>query len=508
MRAGGPNGNVEAALLRFMTEEPLGHGAAADVTRADEEDVHLLVFLRASVETPQVYHRGMRRLLSPEQLANLADLSEADIEEYRSRGLLDPDGDGELDELDILRLRLLLHYRTLGQSVDEIEAAIRSGSAAILYSDLLWGRNDEFVGPEEVADASGLDVSDVETLLRALGLSGALPKDDLKFFSTLRALVEGGIPLKMLVEVGRVYGDTMQRLAQTEVRMIREFAFEPGRSTLLKERGQAERLDAVQRLVSPILEPLLLTIHRRHLLRASVQEALADLEAAERGQDRETLEVTIAFVDLASFTSLVEVHGDEVAAEILGRFDELVRQLLEEHGGTLVKQIGDAFMLVFTEPVKAVRFAVGLDATANREPNFPALRTGIHHGPVLYRVGDYVGNTVNIAARIAAMAQANEILVTEPVAEAAAEAGVTIAPAGSHELVGISEPVWLWRLETRATVRPQLDPVCGMAVGADAAARLVHDGVEYAFCSPACLRKFLDDPDRYVGTDRSSKPVL
>jgi class 3 adenylate cyclase len=450
----------------------------------------------------------MRRLLTPEQLASLADLSETEIHEYCSRGLLDPDADGELDELDILRLRLIMHYRTLGQSLDDIEEAIRSGSAAILYSDLLWGSDEEFVGPAQVAHVTGLAVSDVETLLRALGLSGALPKEDLKFFETLKALVEGGIPLKMLIEVGRVYGDTLQRLAQTEVRMIREFAFEPGRSTLLKERGQAERLDAVQRLVAPILEPLLLTIHRRHLLRASVQEALADLEAAERGQDRETLEVSIAFVDLASFTTLAEVHGDEVAAEILGRFDELVRQLLEEHGGTLVKQIGDAFMLVFTEPVQAVRFSVGLDATAAREPNFPALRTGIHHGPVLYRVGDYIGNTVNVAARIAAIADANEILVTEPVAEAAAEAGVVIVPAGEHELAGISEPVWLWRLERRAKERPPFDPVCGMAVGEDAAARLVHQGVEYAFCSPACLRKFLDHPERYLDADRGSKPVL
>jgi class 3 adenylate cyclase len=268
-------------------------------------------------------------------------------------------------------------------------------------------------------------------------------------------------------------------------------------------------LQAVQQSLGPILEPLLLSIHRRHLLRASVQEAVADLEAAEKGEDRETLEATIAFVDLASFTSLAQIHGDEVAAEILSRFDELVRELLEEHGGTLVKQIGDAAMLVFTEPVQAVRFAIGLDATAAREPNFPALRTGIHSGPVLYRVGDYVGNTVNIAARIAALAGANEILVTEAVAEAAVESGVTITPAGEHELLGIEGPVFMWRLERRAFEAPERDPVCGMAIGANPVARLVHRGIEYAFCSQDCLRRFLEDPDRYVGTeDRAGKPEL
>jgi class 3 adenylate cyclase len=379
----------------------------------------------------------------------------------------------------------------------------------VLYSDLLWGSAGDFVTPEEIAEHVGFPVGDIEAILLAIGLSGSVPRDDLRFFEMMKALVEGGMPLKVLLEVARVYGDTMRRLAQTEVRMIREFVSEPGRSSLLKERGQSERLHAVQQSLGPVLDPLLLSIHRRHLLQASVQEAVADLEAAEKGEDRETLEATIAFVDLASFTSLAQIHGDEVAAETLSRFDELVREPLEQHGGTLVKQIGDAAMLVFSEPAQAVRFIIGLDATASREPNFPALRTGINSGPVLYRVGDYVGNTVNIAAKITALADANEILVTEPVAQAAVEAGVVIVPAGERELAGIEGPVWLWRLERRAVVTPERDPVCGMAVGVDAAARLLHEGIEYAFCSRDCLRRFLEDPDRYVQTvDRASKPEL
>jgi len=452
----------------------------------------------------------MRRPLTSAQLAQVAEIPESDIEEYRFRGLLDPDGDGQMDELDVLRLRILMHYRSLDMSIGAIEEAIRKGSTTVLYSDLLWGEAGEFLSPEDVAEETGLPLSEIEGLLRAIGLSGSVPRSDLTFFETMKLLVDAGIPLKVLLDVARVYGDSLRRLAQTEVRMIREFVSEPGRSTLLKERGQSERLQAVQQVLGPVLEPMLLSIHRRHLLRASVQEALADLEAAEKGEDREALEATIAFVDLASFTSLAQVHGDEVAAEILDRFDELVRELLEEHGGTLVKQIGDAAMVVFTEPGQAVRFAVGLDATASREPNFPALRAGIHCGSVLYRVGDYVGNTVNLTARIAARASANEILVTEPVAEAAAEAGITIVPAGEHELAGVEGTIWLWRLEGRSRLTPERDPVCGMAVGPDAVARLVHQGVEYAFCSRECLRRFLEEPDKYVQPDseRERKPEL
>jgi adenylate cyclase len=451
----------------------------------------------------------VREPIDAKQLAKAAGVSARDLSAYRKRKLLDPDGDGRLDEMDVLRLRLLMHYRTLGMSLDDLQRAIEAGSPDVLYSELLWGDDEESISAEEAAERVGIPADAVLTLLRAVGLGNTVPMSDVRLLETIKDLVDGGIPLKMILDVGRVYGDTMRRLAQAEVRMIRDFLSETGRSSLLKERDQSERLRTVQDLVAPILEPLLLTVHRRHMLRSSVEEALADLEAAERGEDRHTLEATIVFVDLASFTSLARVHGDEVAADTLDRFDGLVRRLLDEHHGTLVKQIGDAFMLVFTEPRSALEFAVHLDAAASSEPHFPAVRTGINTGPVLYRVGDYVGNTVNIAARIAAVANANEIYVTQDVADRVGDGDVTLVSAGRFELAGIEAPLELWRVDRRTAFAPERDPVCGMAVGDDAAARLRYQEVTYAFCSPACLRLFLEDPERYaVGTRREGKSEL
>jgi class 3 adenylate cyclase/YHS domain-containing protein/DNA-binding transcriptional MerR regulator len=450
----------------------------------------------------------MREPIGIKQFAKLAGTSARELERYRSRGLIDPDGDGLLDEMDVLRLRLLMHYASLGHTIEDLEQAIEASSPLVLYADLLWTDPDETVTAEEVATEIDLPVDAVETLFRSIGLGTTVPKSDVQFLHTVKGLIEGGIPLKMMLGVARVYGDTLRRLAQTEVKMIRDFMSEPGRSSLLKDREQSQRLQAVQDLVGPILEPLLLTVHRRHLLRASVQEAVADLEAAERGTDRDTLEATIVFVDLASFTSLARVHGDEVAADILDRFDDLVRKLVEEHNGTMVKQIGDAFMLVFTEPLQAVRFAVDLDVAAGAETNFPAVRTGINAGPVLYRVGDYVGNTVNVAARIAAHANANEILVTGRVADAIEDADLKLVPAGRYELSGIETSVELWRVDRLTEDAPDRDPVCGMAVGEDAVAKLRFKEAMYSFCSPTCLRLFLEDPDRYIGVSREDKPEL
>src|SRR5207244_13414133 len=124
-----------------------------------------------------------------------------------------------------------------------------------------------------------------------------------------------------------------------------------------------------------------------------------------------------------------------------------------KHDGHLVKQIGDEFMLVFGDAARAVRFAIDLHETMSRIERFVALRTGIHSGSVLYRIGDYFGNAVNVAARIASMAMPNAILVTEPVAKAAADQGIESVELGVRGLRGMEEPVPLYRVVNEAGER-------------------------------------------------------
>jgi YHS domain-containing protein len=99
--------------------------------------------------------------------------------------------------------------------------------------------------------------------------------------------------------------------------------------------------------------------------------------------------------------------------------------------------------------------------------------------------------------------------VTQGVADVARRGGIRTIPAGDHDISGLEQKVPLWRVESReAPEQRDRDPVCGMAIGDNAVARLVHEGVEYGFCSPACLRRFLEEPERYVSEDRSGKPEL
>ena len=158
------------------------------------------------------------------------------------------------------------------------------------------------------------------------------------------------------------------------------------------------------------------------------------------------LETTIAFVDVASFTALVETGGDDAAARVLDRIDVIIRGLLLGHGGKLVKHLGDGFMLTFRDPAAAVRFAVEAQAEMARGAELPAVRVGINVGPVLYRTGEYLGGAVNVAARVAAAAMAGQILMTERVARAASGDGIPVEAVGVRMMRGVDDPLALYRV--------------------------------------------------------------
>jgi len=193
-----------------------------------------------------------------------------------------------------------------------------------------------------------------------------------------------------------------------------------------------------------------------------------------------------------------------VAAQVLARFSHLVRQAVGEHNGRAVKQIGDAFMLVFSDAGAAVACILDLERRTTAEPQFPALRSAIHWGEVLYREGDYVGANVNLVARLADAAARHEILVTAAVKDDVAslpDAG--FVPRGWRALKGIAENVEVFAVVAHDFDRAdahRIDPVCGIEIRTSTAtARLTLDGAEQIFCCMTCLQRFVEAPERYRG---------
>jgi class 3 adenylate cyclase len=207
------------------------------------------------------------------------------------------------------------------------------------------------------------------------------------------------------------------------------------------------------------------------------------------------------FVDLANFTPLAEAMGDLAAVDVLERFGTIVRVANTRCHGRIVKQIGDAFMVVFSESVSAVSCALEIEDRASREPQFPPVRAGLHWGSVLYREGDYVGSNVNLASRLATDAGRHQVLVTGEMWKRARELSNTeFIRLGKRKLKGLAREVVVFeaRMAGKTPSNRETDPVCGMELGpTEVAARLTWDGRGHAFCSDDCLRKFVRDPDKY-----------
>jgi adenylate cyclase len=151
---------------------------------------------------------------------------------------------------------------------------------------------------------------------------------------------------------------------------------------------------------------------------------------------------TFLFADLVGFTALAEMEGDDRALEAVVALQQRVRGLLDEHSAEQVKTIGDGLMLRCGDPQAAVKLGLRVVAELADEGTVPPVRVGIHTGPALPREGDWYGRTVNVAARLCAVAPGGEVMVSESTRSAAGEIpGVDWGDRELHWLRNVSEPV-------------------------------------------------------------------
>jgi adenylate cyclase len=214
---------------------------------------------------------------------------------------------------------------------------------------------------------------------------------------------------------------------------------------------------------------------------------------------------TVAFVDLAGFSAITDVYGDASAIAVLERFEELVREALGGLGPP-IKWMGDEAMLGFPDPATALRVLGHLLPACRSEPRLPLTRTGLNHGPVLRRANDLFGSTVNVAARVAALASAGQLLATEPVADIAAKSGIVVRDIGKVALRSIADHVPLYAIELAPAPDPAwTDPVCKMHAPYAAYRRTTP--TEPWFCSERCAEAYRRSPETYGGASKASDPA-
>jgi len=119
----------------------------------------------------------------------------------------------------------------------------------------------------------------------------------------------------------------------------------------------------------------------------------------------------MCFLDISGYTRLTQERGDAAAAELAEQLGRIVQRTSVTYGGRPVKWLGDGVMLHFPNPGRGVEAALEM-VVGVAEAGLPPAHVGLHAGPVIFQEGDYYGQTVNVASRIAGYAQAGEVIVS------------------------------------------------------------------------------------------------
>ena len=190
-------------------------------------------------------------------------------------------------------------------------------------------------------------------------------------------------------------------------------------------------------------------------------------------------EAAFLFADIVGFSAFTEQHGDERAAELAWRLRLGVERQLG-HDAHVVKTLGDAVMVRIAEPAEAAAAGLRIVTRALAGPGDPPVRVGVHYGTAVECDGDFFGAAVNVAARVAALAGPDEVLVTGGVARAASGRGLQIAPLGERSLRNVTRPVAVHAIRAaapRARVPHRAGHVQGLRVRPSRPAPLVPQAV-------------------------------
>ncbi len=268
----------------------------------------------------------------------------------------------------------------------------------------------------QVSAAAGIDPDESRALWRALGFA-MVGDDEVVFtdgdvaalrdasFLTEHAVVDDELRNAMT----RMLGQTFSRLAAWQGQLLIELL-----TTRPELLASEEDIGQFIEDLLPVIERIQTFVWRRQLV--SYFSRLVTHEAAELATAVTTTTV-VGFADMSGFTTLTRKATESELREVLEAFEAATTELVGANGGRIVKTIGDEVMFVADTPAAGAEIALGLQATAAGDERLPALRVGLAAGPVVSRLGDVYGSTVNIASRLTSICRPGWVLVDRVMAE-------------------------------------------------------------------------------------------
>lgn len=339
----------------------------------------------------------------------------------------------------------------LGVSVEGMERALARGHLQDAIFDMVLDpdRVSRTVSAGEIERRGGWPVATTLAMISAFGFPRPEPDDPYFSAAEADALIgaaarEEWWPMEVQIEVSRVWGQALARMAAAEVH---NFRFETEPRVRAGKVKPAEALETIQRALAellPLADPLIVGIHRRWVDHELTQYAVRDAEEYAPGAIPGAVDVCLLFCDLKDYTSFADRQGDAAAIAATTHFAQVMIAERGEHG-RVVKDLGDGAMLVYPEAGEAVS-AWRRFKSAMAEPGALALHGALHQGVVVRREGDYFGGAVNLAARLLVLAGSGELLATGAAVERANDSD-RWAPLGRRRLRGLHSDVDVYRLE-------------------------------------------------------------
>ena len=176
----------------------------------------------------------------------------------------------------------------------------------------------------------------------------------------------------------------------------------------------------------------------------AVVDFLGNIEQLGRPASKDRIVTTLLMTDIVDSTATASRLGDAIWKQTLGEHNRLVRARLERYLGQEVKTTGDGFLAMFASAGAAIRCAASIrDATAG--VGLP-VRIGVHTGEVELLPGDIGGVAVHAAARVMALGQASDVMVSSSTRGLVEDGGLRFESRGEQRLKGLPTPLEVFAL--------------------------------------------------------------
>jgi adenylate cyclase len=387
------------------------------------------------------------------EAAQRAGVDEAFVDRLAELGVIEARQSQRMTPADVRRVQLSRTLDNAGIPLEGIAAMMRRGELSMDFLDT--PTYERFSALSEVtfvtlAERTGIPLDLLMIVREAAGSAVPQPtdfvrEDELQVVPFLELQLQLGFRPPAIERLLRVTGDSLRRIALQEADWWMGEVMGPRMAQGMTMSEAANSTESFNEELTARAETAMLAIWHANESYTWTNNIISGLEQtlAEAGlYTKLERPPAMCFLDITGYTRLTQERGDAAAADMAGQLSRLVQRTSVRYAGKAVKWLGDGVMFYFTDPGPGVVAALDM-LEGVTDAGLPPAHVGLHAGPVLFQEGDYFGQTVNVASRIADYARPGEVLVSQAVVDASHGADATFTEIGPVELKGVTGAIQL-----------------------------------------------------------------